>query len=90
MKGCNFAAWRDDLLAVGGFDETISGPGPEDIDIALRLIRYGVVKKEARYAAPVLHLWHPPREIREANDRRFEERLDSGGFRAEVGLDRYL
>ncbi|MDH3732456.1 MAG: glycosyltransferase family 2 protein [Gemmatimonadota bacterium] len=87
VKGCNVAAWRDDLLAIGGFEEEIAGPGPEDVDLALRLIRYGVRRKEGRYAVPVLHLWHPERSADPENERVFEERLRSRGFRATRGLE---
>lgn len=90
VKGCNVAIWRDDLLAVNGFDESIAGPGPEDVDLAVRLIRHGVFRKEARYAAPVLHLWHPERPLNAENERVFESRLHGEGCRAAAGIDQYV
>lgn len=90
VKGCNLAVWREDLLAVGGFDESIPGPGPEDVDLALRLIRHGVRRKEARYAAPVLHLWHPQRAPDGPGQALFEQRLRSDTTHAAVGVEQYL
>lgn len=89
VKGCNLAVWRSDLLAVNGFDEDFRGWGFEDNDLAVRLIRNGVRRKEGRYAVPVLHLWHPSRPPDPASRERFERRLRSGAVRAERGINRY-
>jgi glycosyltransferase involved in cell wall biosynthesis len=91
-RTCNLAAWRDDLLAVNGFDEAYSGWGLEDSDLALRLIHSGVQKKSGQFALPVLHLWHPEnaRDDLERNRRMLEELMQSRGVRAECGVDRYL
>ena len=77
VKGCNLAVWRDDFLAVNGFDEGFNGWGFEDNDLVLRLIRHGVRRKEGRYAVPVLHLWHEERPPDPASRERFERRLRS-------------
>ncbi|MCF3939719.1 glycosyltransferase [Gordonia tangerina] len=43
VSGCNMACWRDDFMAVGGFDETYVS-GYEDADFALRVqLRGGTV-----------------------------------------------
>jgi len=55
---CNLSAWRDDLLRINGLDESYSGWGLEDSDMVIRLIRSGIHRKSARFAAPLLHLWH--------------------------------
>jgi hypothetical protein len=44
---------------VGGFEESLFGWGPDDSDLAVRLINSGIKIKSLRFAAPVLHLWHP-------------------------------
>lgn len=88
--GCNLAVWRDDLIAVNGFDESFEGWGEEDRDLVARLVRSGVRRIDGRYAIPVLHLWHPTRAPDEGNRRRLEDRRTSSITRAEVGLEQHL
>ena len=57
-QGCNIAAFRNDILAIGGFDEAYEGHGLEDSDFVLRMIRSGVKRKSVEYCSPVLHLYH--------------------------------
>ncbi|MEW5709878.1 MAG: glycosyltransferase family 2 protein [Pseudomonadota bacterium] len=92
IKTCNLAAWRDDLLRVNGLDESYCGWGLEDSDLVVRLIRSGVRHKSARFAAPVLHLWHRenPRHTLEENQRRLAEVLRSDRVAAAVGIHQYL
>jgi hypothetical protein len=42
LSSTNFSLQRDDILAVGGFDEAYSVPSCEDMDLGLRLERAGV------------------------------------------------
>jgi GT2 family glycosyltransferase len=53
----NASARREDLLAVGGFDEDFTGYGHEDLELGYRLSKAGV---ELRYdAGAVNYHWHP-------------------------------
>jgi hypothetical protein len=56
------------------------------------LIRAGLVNKSARFAAPVLHLWHKEndRSHLEENKRRLQQVLDAKHIRAFRGVDQYL
>jgi glycosyltransferase involved in cell wall biosynthesis len=89
---CNLSAWRRDLLAVDGLDEAYSGWGLEDSDLAIRLLHAGVRHKSARFAAPVLHLWHGEndRGSLPENRRRLDAVLQSDRIRAISGLSQYL
>lgn len=58
IKGCNLAAWRSDIEAVNGFDETFTGWGHEDADFVARLHNHGIARKKGFCATEVLHLWH--------------------------------
>jgi glycosyltransferase involved in cell wall biosynthesis len=58
VRGCNFSIETALAKAVGGFEESLYGWGPDDSDIAVRLINAGARVKNGRFAAPVLHLWH--------------------------------
>lgn len=89
---CNLSVWRRDLLSVNGLDESYSGWGLEDSDLAIRLLRAGVRHKSARFAAPVLHLWHGEndRGSLPENSRRLDDVLESDRVRAVRGLSQYL
>lgn len=89
---CNLAAWREDLLTVNGFDEEYEGWGLEDSDLTIRLLHAGLRRKSARFAAPVVHLWHPEndRGTLTENRRRLEALLRSRETRAKQGMNRYL
>jgi glycosyltransferase involved in cell wall biosynthesis len=53
----NASVRREDLLAVGGFDEDFTGYGHEDLELGYRLQKAGV---ELRYdAGAVNYHWHP-------------------------------
>lgn len=84
---CNLAAWREDLVAVNGLDESYSGWGLEDSDLVIRLLRSGLRRKSARFATPVLHLWHreQDRAALTENRRRLEAILMSDSIRAVRG-----
>ena len=92
VKTCNLSAWRSDLARVNGLDERYSGWGLEDSDLVVRLIRAGVGRKSARFAAPVFHLWHPEQDRSglAENRRNLEAILHSDEIRAARGLGQYL
>jgi len=85
---CNIGVWREDLLKINGFDESYHGWGLEDSDLVIRLIRSGVHHKTARFAAPVIHLWH--REHDRSTFRKNQDMLDkvlkSGRTEAQKGI----
>lgn len=91
VKTCNLSAWRRDLVAVNGLDESYTGWGMEDSDLVVRLRRAGVRHKSARFAAPVFHLWHREndRSRLPENQARLREVLSSTQVRSRVGLDQY-
>lgn len=60
VKGCNQAFWRDDLVRVNGWDESLRGWGPEDKELAARLGNAGVTRRSLAFAALAWHLHHPP------------------------------
>lgn len=90
---CNLAIWKNDFISVNGFDETFEGWGYEDSDLVIRLMHYGVKRKEGRFAVPVLHLWHQQND-RSQQDRNYQRLLDrlndASLIRAKQGLEQYL
>lgn len=87
-KTCNLAVWKEDFIAVNGFDETYQGWGYEDSDLVIRLLKNGLKRKEGRFAVPVVHLWHPPqsRDNEKENWQRLQELLSNTNVRAVRGL----
>lgn len=90
-KTCNLAVFRQDLVRVNGLEERYTGWGLEDSDLVIRLLRAGILRKEARFSVPLFHLWHREndRGNLEDNRRRLAEVLQSGQVRAQQGLDQY-
>jgi glycosyltransferase involved in cell wall biosynthesis len=91
--GCNLAAWRDDLVAINGFDEEYSGWGiGEDSDLGTRLYHLGRPRKFVYAHAIVFHLNHPlaPRDHVAGSLARLEETIRSGKVRCARGLDQYV
>jgi len=92
IRSCNLAVWRDDFLAVNGFNEAFEGWGKEDSELVVRLFHQGVRRKDVRFQAAVFHLHHPEfdRGRLERNIRMLEEAQASGVAWCERGVDQYL
>ena len=91
--GCNMAFWREDLLAVNGFDEAYTGWGVgEDSDLGTRLYHLGRPRKFCYGRAIVYHLNHPmmPRDHFAASRARLEDTIRSRKIRCERGLEQHL
>ena len=88
VRGANFAIRRADLLAVDGFDARFCGWGREDSDMAIRLGRAGIRRKDGRFATGVLHLWHAENDRSRLadNDRMLDEVARGDAVRAVAGL----
>jgi GT2 family glycosyltransferase len=86
--GGNLGVWRDDLLAVNGFDERFVGWGGEDYDLVERLMRAGRAPWRLLSGAVCYHLDHPARARNPANRRLLREGVRP--VRCAEGLDRHL
>ena len=59
LIGCNWSAWKNDLIKVNGFDEDYEGWGiGEDSDICTRLYNFGISRKFVYGRSIVYHLNH--------------------------------
>jgi len=71
LRGCNLSMYRDDFMAVDGFDETFDQLwGREDSDICYRMFHSGMRVKNLWFSALQYHLHHETRK------GRAEDRLD--------------
>lgn len=60
LTGCNIGVWKEDLIAVNGFDENFIGWGYEDRDLQRRLYSSGRHCRSILHLTTAFHLWHPP------------------------------
>ena len=88
IRSCNLGVWRDNFLAVNGFDETFEGWGHEDADLVLRLSHLGIQRKNGFLATEVYHLWHREnaRDHESVNRQKVFERMMTRIVSAEKGL----
>ena len=57
-NGHNASGWKEDLIAVNGFDERMQYGG-QDRELGERLMNRGIKSKQIRYSAICVHLDHP-------------------------------
>lgn len=59
ILGCNWSVFKDDLIAINGFDTDYQQAGVgEDTDIKWRLLKSGVKMCSVKYSATQFHLFH--------------------------------
>ena len=92
IKSCNMAFWRDDLLRLNGFNETMTGWGREDTELALRAFHAGLLRRDLRFSALATHLYHRTRKhvVDNPNDRVVEDTRTRRLVRCELGVDGHL
>jgi len=92
IKSCNWGFWRDDLLALNGFNEAMTGWGREDNELALRAFHLGRKRRDLRFAGLAVHLWHATRKnvIDNPNDAVLAATRASGAVRCALGIDQHL
>lgn len=88
VRTFNLGIWREDFFAINGFDERFQGWGHEDADLAIRLIRHGVLRKDGQFSLPVLHLWHKENDRSKLinNVNLLQDTLNSGKIKAKIGI----
>jgi glycosyltransferase involved in cell wall biosynthesis len=92
VKGCNMAFWKEDILAVNGYNEAFSGWGREDSEIAIRLMNAGVEKQFLKFGGICYHLYHKEasREMEQKNIEMMQAAVREKLTRASKGIDQYL
>jgi hypothetical protein len=92
IKSCNWGFWRDDLLALNGFNEAMTGWGREDNELALRAFHMGLKRRDLRFSGLATHLWHATRKnvVDNPNDAVLAATRASGAVRCALGVDQHL
>jgi predicted glycosyltransferase involved in capsule biosynthesis len=84
--------WRDDFIAINGYNEDFEGWGREDSDLVIRMGNNGVKAKRIRYAGIVFHIHHKinSKQNFELNDKIQNETILKKTIRVVKGIDQYL
>lgn len=92
IKGCNMAFWRDDFIAINGYDEAMEGWGSEDHEFAARLLFSGVKYRRLKFGGIVYHIRHKiaSRENAEKNREFFHKVWRERKTWTEDGINKYL
>lgn len=91
LRGCNMSFWKKDLLAVNGYNEDMTGWGPEDKEIAVRLINVGVEKRSLKFLAVAYHLYHQEssKNNAETNRKLLKEAFATKNKWAQNGIQKH-
>lgn len=89
LRGCNCAFWKNDFIAVNGYNNDLKGWGHEDIELAARFINLGLQQKSLKHKAVCYHLDHPyyAREHMQLNYEVYEKVIASGQKRCDNGCE---
>ena len=82
--------FKDDYIAVNGYDEFFEGWGGEDGDFARRLRLHGLKKRHLKFVGLVAHLWHEDKYMyNKEQNFAYSVREDTPAYCAN-GIDKYL
>jgi GT2 family glycosyltransferase len=92
IRGCNMSYWRDDFLAVNGYDEEYVGWGREDTDLVVRLHQHGLARTWFKLRGVAYHLHHREnsRARLDDNDELLRRAMSSQSARCARGVGQYL
>ncbi|MBK3518025.1 glycosyltransferase family 2 protein [Carboxylicivirga marina] len=90
VRGCNMAYWRDDAYKVNGYEETMTGKGPDDKEFASRLVHAGINAYNLKFYAIANHLYHGDEGLRNnygANQELYAQALRERRVKAIKGIE---
>jgi len=92
IKTCNMAFFKQDCIAINGFNNDFEGWGKEDSEFVVRLLDSGINRKNLRFNALQFHLWHNEntRASLQQNDILLQNAIDNNVNWCDNGIDRYL
>lgn len=90
--GCNLSFFKNDFIAINGYDEFFEGWGGEDLDLGYRFQNYGLTKRTLKFAGIVYHLWHNDLYMQNLHKNMTYAKSSEQNkrVRCEVGVDKYL
>ena len=58
FRGCNTSFYKEDFIAVNGYNEDFKGWGREDSELAYRFHNFGLFSKRLKFQGIVYHIFH--------------------------------
>ncbi|MBQ4820244.1 glycosyltransferase family 2 protein [Aquimarina sp. MMG016] len=92
LRGANMSYWKDDAIAINGYNEDYLGWGFEDYDFGLRLTFLGKMPKRLKFTGICFHIYHKPSILENPDkgnkiqNKTVSERI----IRCQNGIDKYL
>ncbi|WP_425325943.1 glycosyltransferase family 2 protein [Neisseria wadsworthii] len=92
IKSCNMGFFREDALAVNGFNNEFVGWGREDSEFVARLYHHGLKRRNLKFSGIAYHLWHheAERDALPHNDALLNKTLENKLTRCENGVNQFL
>ncbi len=92
FRGCNTSFWKNDVIAVNGYNENFKGWGREDSELIVRLINNNVSGKRIRYRGILYHIFHDEnsRGNLQTNNTIQQNSIINNLSWCENGIDKYL
>lgn len=92
IKSCNWGFWRNDLIALNGFNEAMTGWGFEDNELVARAFHLGLRRRDLRFSGLAVHLWHCTRKqmLDNPNEKILGITRASAAVRCAQGVDQHL
>ena len=75
VRSCNFSFFKQDFIAVNGFNEDFVSWGREDSEFVVRLYNAGVVRKNLKFGGVQYHLFHQEGKSSSGNDALLEKAI---------------
>lgn len=92
LRGCNVSFWKEDCIAVNGYNEEFEGWGREDSELIIRMMNNGVHGRRLRYRGIVYHIWHKVKDQSRFgfNDSLQDKAIHEKSKWCDNGIDKYL
>mgnify|MGYP003623406783 CR=1 FL=1 len=91
-RGCNMSFYREDFIAVNGYNNEFVGWGHEDSELTLRMLNNGCKKDYIKFHCVAYHLYHEERSRSDESNNKelMDKQFSLSSTWCEDGVDQYL
>ncbi len=91
IRGCNMAFFKEDALAINGFNNAFVGWGREDSEFVVRFFNQGGKRANIKFSAIAYHLWHNEAERASLpeNDELLSQAINNKLVWCENGVNKF-